>query len=490
MRSASGGGYVRGVRKTPFDAVRAACSILLLLAAACSTESGGGDAGSDAASPEGPESGLVSEASSAVDGAQLDAPVDAGALLDATIVDATPDVAAADVAAADVAAPDDASGGDGSILVDHAICHAEWPQPETYPGGGGTFDLAVDPQGDAYIAIAYAGTLSVDLGVANPGYPVGIAIAKVDPQCQLVWMREFGEPQDGGATSMNGNIAVDATSSITFTGWFVGTADLGAGATSSAGDLPEGFVMRLDTDGNVVFRNLYTLIEPHVLSVDGTGTATILSTAIDPISATVQYAFVQIDASGNQVASQTYTSSDGYAPAVVAAYGGTLWTSHAGSLAALTTSGSTLWSVPFPDSGVSSFAAGPQGLVGVGATASGEVVQAFGDGGAIVSTTVNGLPPDAPEAAQVAVGSTGTIYVGGTLPDPTQPPADAECCVDHVGAQVLGSGGQLQTLRIWQQGDFAMFGALAVDPSGNAFLGGPLGSFDGGFGYYLVKLGP
>jgi len=29
-----------------------------------------------------------------------------------------------------------------------------------------------------------------------------------------------------------------------------------------------------------------------------------------------------------------------------------------------------------------------------------------------------------------------------------------------------------------------------VDPSGNTFLGGALGSFDGGFGYYVVKLGP
>jgi hypothetical protein len=389
--------------------------------------------------------------------------------MDATIVDAAPDVA---------------RNGDGSIVVDNEICHVEWPQPETYPGGSGTFELAVDPQGDAYIAISYAGTLSVDLGVANPGYPVGIAIAKIDPQCNLVWMREFGAPQDAGALSINGTIAVDATSSITFTGWFLGTVDLGAGATPSAGGLAEGFVMRLDTDGNVVFRNLYTLIAPQVVSVDSAGTATILSTTINPIL--VEYAFVQIDASGNEVASQMYTSSDGNAPAILAGYGDTLWASYAGSLAALTTSGSTLWSVPFPDSGVELFAAGPQGLVGVG----GEIVQAFGDGGAVVSTTVNMLPSDAPEATQVAIGSTGTIYVGGTLPNPAQPPPDAECCVDHVGAQVLGPSGQLQTLRIWQQGDFAMFGALAVDPSGNTFLGGTLGSFDGGFGYYVVKLGP
>jgi hypothetical protein len=35
-----------------------------------------------------------------------------------------------------------------------------------------------------------------------------------------------------------------------------------------------------------------------------------------------------------------------------------------------------------------------------------------------------------------------------------------------------------------------LFGALGVDPAGNAFIGGTLGSFDGGFGYYVVKLGP
>ncbi len=474
--------------KSPAYAVRSACAILLLLTAACSTEPGGGDGGGPATAEAGavtdgsfpedaanPEGGAAIDASSAVDSAQPEASVDAGTFTDATIVDAAPDVATA---------------GDGSIVVDNAICHVEWPQPETYPGGPGTFELAVAPQGDAYVAISYAGSLSVDLGVANPGYPVGIAIAKIDPQCNLVWMREFGAPQDAGATSMNGNIAVDATSSITFAGWFVGTVDLGAGATPSVGELPEGFVMRLDTDGNVVFRNLYTLIEPSVLSVDSAGTATILSAALDPISVTVKYAFVQIDASGNQVASQTYASSDGIAPAILASYGGTLWASHAGSLAALTTTGSTLWSEPFPDSGVAWFGAGPQGLVGVGATTSGEVVQAFGDGGGVVSTTVNMLPSNAPEATQVAIGSTGTIYVGGTLPNPAQPSPDAECCVDHVGAQVLGPSGQLQTLRIWQQGDFAMFGALAVDPSGNTFLGGALGSFDGGFGYYVVKLGP
>jgi hypothetical protein len=437
--------------KSPIDAVRSAWAILLLLTAACRTESGGGDAATA-------EGGAAPDGSFAEDAASPEGGVATDAL---SAVDAAPDVATA---------------GDGSIVVDNEICHIEWPQPETYPGGPGTFDLAVDPQGDAYIAISYEGTLSVDLGVANPGYPVGIAIAKIDPQCHLVWMREFGAPEDGGATSMNGTIAVDATSSITFTGWFLGTVDLGAGATPSAGELPEGFVMRLDTDGNVVFRNLYTLIEPRVLSVDSAGTATILSTAVNPISATVQYAFVQIDASGNQVASQMYTSSDGNAPSILAAYGGTLWASHAGSLAALTRSGSTLWSEPFPDSGVAWFAAGPQGLVGVG--------------GGVVSTTVNMPPSNAPEATEVAVGSTGTIYVGGTLPNPAQPPPDAECCVDHVGAQVLGPSGKLQTLRIWQQGDFAMFGALAVDPSGNTFLGGTLGSFDGGFGYYVVKLGP
>jgi hypothetical protein len=113
---------------------------------------------------------------------------------------------------------------------------------------------------------------------------------------------------------MNGNIAVDATSSITFAGWFIGTVDLGAGVTASAGELPEGFVMRLDTDGNVVFRNLYTLIEPRVVAVDGSGTATILSSALNPLYATVQYALVQIDASGNQVSSVPYTPANGGSP--------------------------------------------------------------------------------------------------------------------------------------------------------------------------------
>ncbi|MGH7439286.1 MAG: hypothetical protein ACRENE_26670, partial [Polyangiaceae bacterium] len=110
------------------------------------------------------------------------------------------------------------------------ICHAFWPQPPHLVVNGS--QIAADLQGNAYFAMTYHGettsgpTPTIDLGVADAGsYPVGVAIAKVDPACHLLWVREIGDAEIGSVE--NHQIVVDSQSNVSIAGLLAGSVEVG-----------------------------------------------------------------------------------------------------------------------------------------------------------------------------------------------------------------------------------------------------------------------
>ncbi len=422
---------------------------------------------------------------------------------DATVGDA--DVAAVDADISDTADAPDAI--DYPPVTHNEVCHVTWPQPSGYSSGGDSFSLAVDPSGNTYAAITYSSSLPqyppLDLGVASPGDPIGIAIAKVDPQCHLVWMREFGEPPGGaGAELSPGSIVADPTSSVTMTGVSIGPVDLGAGLVNG---YELGFVLHLDADGSVVYSHAYPSDFPTMIGVQADGSAALLFFDYGAFECSLNssfcdggvpaeagsgfYSFVQLDPTGSEVARNSFPGFPGVQglgpgtftdPSLDPA--GMIWAidndADAGpSLQRLTQTGEPLWSQA---TGSADLVLGPAGGVvfSESNTPPLETFDLFGFDGGLSWTQTTRLASGVPASRDVAVDPTGAIYVGG------QP------STGMVGVEVLDPQGRPQAIRAWGTGGSYYYRAFGVDPNGNAIVGGDSFDADGGFSYFLVKLGP
>jgi hypothetical protein len=512
------------------DAPRLAAVLVALGFPACGTGVGTGDGagGSRDAARPGTESAPAgpADATKCAD-ACGDAPIDATQGVDAPDASDTTDAFAADDAL-DASDADEAADAPEAIdwppVTHNEVCHVIWPQPAGYSGGGNTsLPLVVDASGNTYALISYASnppSPPLDLGVPSPGDPVGIAIVKVDPQCHLVWMREFGGPpgstEDGGFPSINGSIAVDATSSVTLAGEFNGPVDLGAGPLDG---YQVGYVLRLDASGNVVFSHTYPANFPSLIGVQPDGSAAFLffdyaafgsayacwvGNDCDggvPEAGTDYYSFVELDATGAEVARDSFPGFPGTAfggstfADVSLDPAGMLWAidnyADAGpSVERLTPFGVPIWSQP---TDAADLVLGPAGGVGYSFSASSnETFEAFGfDGGESWSRTVL-LGTSQPAFRDVAVDSTGTIYAAGQVDPRALPPGDAQWPSSVVGVEVLDPLGRLQGIRAWTGGsnDYYGYQAVGVDPNGNAVIGGYSTDDDGGYSYFIVKLGP
>ncbi len=56
--------------------------------------------------------------------------------------------------------------------------------------------------------------------------------------------------------------------------------------------------------------------------------------------------------------------------------------------------------------------------------------------------------------------------------------------------EVLEADGAPQGIRAWPLAALTTMQSLAVDPAGNAVVSGTYVAPDGGFGFFVVKLGP
>jgi hypothetical protein len=394
------------------------------------------------------------------------------------------------------------------------VCQIAWPQAAGFTLSSFA-GFTVDPAGNSYVAMKLsASNPPLDLGVPLPGYSTGTAIAKVDPECNLVWAYEFSTSGVSlPLVNIPLNLAADATSSLTVTGAFEGAADFGSGPVEETA-VVTGFVLRLGPDGSVVFHKEYPGSTMSIVGVQPDGTSVLVrdyepgSCTLALVDGSIEYvdaagcdvdaqaefssvfSIVQIDASGAEIAENAFPEGSeifGLAPSsdsgTVADPLGTILVVDRDTanpvLQAVTLDGGLLWSQPLPGYLV---ALGPAGVV-EDTQASYQVpltdapiLQLFAYDGGVSWTTPLAPPPDQSSNSDWGTGLTvamnGTIYVW-------QNP-------NGLQVEVVDPQGRLQQLRSWHGG----VDMMSVDPNGNLITVATNEGPDGGVSYSLTKLGP
>jgi hypothetical protein len=149
-------------------------------------------------------------------------------------------------------------------LEDRTLPSAGWA---IAPGGTGTFggDPHVsqpDPTtGDLYVTgYFYNGTVTFSL--LNGGTTTLTAaatdttsyVAKVDPSSgKFLWAEQFGGK--AGSPGAGSGIAVDASGNIDLTGEFSGTQQFGGFSLTDTSTFPEGYICKMDPNGNILWAN-------------------------------------------------------------------------------------------------------------------------------------------------------------------------------------------------------------------------------------------
>jgi hypothetical protein len=492
------------------------------------------------------------------DATSIPAPADAG--LDARPIAQYPDGPTPGCSACTDAAGADAPDGTGALAdqdadanaaVD-AICHVAWPQPLYLNVQG--IQMAVDASGDVYLAISYDGTSgtplpSLDLGLAvSPSYPIGVAIAKVDSACHLLWVREIGTAavdSQGVSSDSIGNtaIAVDAQSNVIIMGAFTGNIDF-SGTTlgiPDASGLRTGasfpYLMGFDPSGQVRFRQVlqptvgYEEMSAGSLAVSPGGTSTLAvweaspSAAIDGATGVAAHYIVQFDGTGQMVFQSTPSMAD---PEV--GPGGDMVTDPAGGFWAvggpgngvtspystsmvfhLSSTGDVTWTQPVSfSSAYPLFSAGAGRAyvldVAYGGVLSTETLRSYPSSGTSPWTQVTQASYAGTSfAQQMVVDANGDAIVGGEFTGSIVTSADGSTTTapspSGAGFQAFDSTGHLRSVKTWNEAAVEpppvlpteapapeYFGAVAVDPQGDVLLAGTVVASGPGPSVFLVKL--
>jgi hypothetical protein len=470
------------------------------------------------ATVSGAEGGAAAEASA--QDATTPPPGDSGASNDVS-----------DVGAGDDDASEQADAPPPSTAVE--TCEAVWPQPDgvffdtSAPQG---VQMVVDATGNVYLALSYGGISYSGnpspsapppaLGVSNlPGYPLGLALVKLDAACNLLWARELGTPDVNTGFIQSVGLAVDSASNVTILGSFRGPVDLGDGTVMSETDaapvLSNAFLIRLDATGALVFRDVFEsdagFVSPvgtPALAVSPAGISTILVGALGNVSfgppapddagdanaagdtydagrsAPATQFLIQLDTMGRVLQTLAPPSS---ALGVLVGADGTLWAQGSATwdggagpvLMHLSASADPIWSVPAPAStllavggpGVVAFDNGYQATEGLWAYSS--------DGTLLWSRPPSAYPIDTANQS-MAIDSNGNIIVGGLLQGTTQTSADGSTTTTSspagIGYETFDSMGVLQSVRVFDDQDADVgserFLALGVDPTGHVIVAG------------------
>jgi hypothetical protein len=387
-------------------------------------------------------------------------------------------------------------GTDADADVAAVSCQIVWPQMPGLMLAQDAVQMVIDKAGNAYLAITYGnpplggGAVGpfppLDLGVSSPRYVTGVAIAKVDPFCDVVWMRELGTSSYGITAIQGAAIVVDSASNVEVLGSFYGTADLGSGTidTWDAGPvfMDDSFLVRLDPSGTVVFTDVFRSGGLGVAGTSlaiGTGDVTSLAAAgtsgadfgDGPVSPTwdagtetgVGY-FVQLDATGKVTRQEALPA--GSTDNVLAADGdGGLWVTSEtpgglGSLTRLDPAGVPLWSVPVAS-------------LSLALGADREVVEGFGDAGQQLQaysrdgTVLWGCNPKAipPSEGLMFLDSSGHLILPGTFGGAVGfVTLDSTCAALSSGVWG-GAGGseRFQTAGVDGAGNVVIVGSTTVD---------------------------
>ena len=418
---------------------------------------------------------------------------------------AIPDAAAPDAGPAD-AAPSEASVPPEVPIHGAEICRLEWPQPRWL--GASPSQMATDAQGNSYVLVDHYNQNSdgpptyLQLGATQAPDAYGMAVLKIDDDCHLVWMRDFG----GASSSANVTsvaLAVDAQSNVTIVGWFGGTVDLGAGPVSPLNPSgTETFVLRLDAGGKVVFSKVFTTRQidaawPYGVAVTPDGSSYIALAAAndtdfgggvdlgDVLSghAMLDY-LVRLDASGNLVFRKTTTQVSSPVEEIleVASDGaGNLWgtavlQNQQQVLIGISPDGAATWT---QDSGpIASIVARTSGLVSLASPENLATLKAYAPDGTSPWTSM--LPESSYGSDLLAADAVGLLASGGQVWGPYAANAPTAAEVSplpsagglDIGFQAFDARGQVVSQGSWGGPEDDYFSGVGVDPAGDIFLAG------------------
>jgi len=145
-----------------------------------------------------------------------------------------------------------ADGRDGFVTKLDADGDLLWPRRIGGPGNGEPLAVAVDSADNVYVCGWFDGTLDLGPGqIQLTGQGSANAfLVKMRPNGTFLWAGALGG--SGGANCVD--LAVGPSGSVYATGIFVNTVDFNPGPgtfnlTSGGSDVPNPFVLKLDTDG-------------------------------------------------------------------------------------------------------------------------------------------------------------------------------------------------------------------------------------------------
>lgn len=171
------------------------------------------------------------------------------------------------------------------ILLGCTICASFTMNAQNFEwanGVGGTdYDIStgvvIDDNGNTIVSGYFAGTVDFDpgVGISNLTSTAGSSdmfIVKFDASGDFVWAHSFGDDLDDRANA----IAVDNNGNIYVTGSFWGTIDFdpGLGTATLSGSNQDGFILKLDANGDFVWAKAIDGSAPVIgkdIAVDGAG---------------------------------------------------------------------------------------------------------------------------------------------------------------------------------------------------------------------------
>ncbi len=138
---------------------------------------------------------------------------------------------------------------------------------KSFPGLGGEFldAMDMDANGNIYLCVSFSSSFDADPGLGavmmNTTSVTGAtAIIKLDPNGNFVWAEQFGEGTTGYMNCYS--ITASASGAAAVAGFYQGDADFdpsAATAMHTAAGSSDGFLLKLQPNGNLDFVNFYGL---------------------------------------------------------------------------------------------------------------------------------------------------------------------------------------------------------------------------------------
>ena len=129
----------------------------------------------------------------------------------------------------------------------------DWGRSGGGPGNDKGIAIATDPSGFSYVTGQFFATLTIGSNsVTSYGGP-DIFVAKFDPNGNCIWLRNGGSSDNQDTYGDNaGGISLDSAGNCYVTGYFKGTATFGS-QTIGAGSMRNIFLVKYDTNGNEIW---------------------------------------------------------------------------------------------------------------------------------------------------------------------------------------------------------------------------------------------